>query len=88
MTIANPAVNKVFNDLDQFRDYCRFEGKVFDEKALYKKDDPNWIAYQKYQGWLRAKAILIGLPIKNTKDGYEQKHVTVERTLLKETDHV
>ena len=40
MTIANPAVNKVFNDLDQYRDYCRFEGKVFDERALYKKEDP------------------------------------------------
>jgi hypothetical protein len=55
MTIQNPAVNKVFNDLDTYRNYCRFEGKVFDEKALYKKDDPNWIAFQKYQGWLRAK---------------------------------
>ena len=56
MTIANPVVNKVFNDLEAYRDYCRFEGKVFDEAALYKKEDPNWIAYQKYQGWLRAKA--------------------------------
>jgi|TARA_B100001094_G_scaffold52844_1_gene48323 hypothetical protein len=50
------AYTKVFNDLDTFRDYCRFEGKVFNEKSLYKKDDPVWIAYQKYQGWLRAKA--------------------------------
>jgi hypothetical protein len=56
MTISNPQVNKVFNDLDTFRDYCRFEGKVFDERALYNKEDPNWIAFQKYQGWLRAKA--------------------------------
>tara|TARA_Y100000389_G_C17183396_1_gene375170 strand:- start:259 stop:465 length:207 start_codon:yes stop_codon:yes gene_type:complete len=56
MTINNQVVNKVFNDLDQFRDYCRFEGKVFNEKALYNKEDPVWIAYQKYQGWLRAKA--------------------------------
>jgi hypothetical protein len=56
MTIANPAVNKVFNDLDQFRDYCRFEGKVFNEADLYKKDAAVWIAFQKYQGWLRAKA--------------------------------
>jgi len=56
MTIANPAVNKVFNDLEAYKDWCRFEGKVFDEKALYKKNDPNWIAYQKYQGWLRSKA--------------------------------
>ena len=32
------AYTKVFNDLEKLRDYCRFEGKVFDEKALYKKD--------------------------------------------------
>ena len=49
------AYTKVFNDLDAYRDFCRFEGKVFDEAALYKKDDPNWIAYQKWQGWMRAK---------------------------------
>lgn len=49
-------VNKIFNDLDQFRDYCRFEGKVFNEKDLYKKDAPVWQAYQKYLGYLRAKA--------------------------------
>jgi hypothetical protein len=50
------AYNKVFNDLDAYRDYCRYEGKVFDEAALYNKEDANWQAYQKYQGWLRAKA--------------------------------
>ena len=51
-----PPVNKIFDDLDKFRDYCRFEGKVFNEKDLYKSDAPVWIAYNKYQGWLRAKA--------------------------------
>jgi hypothetical protein len=56
MTIKNPVVNKVFNDLDTYRDYCRFEGKVFNEKALYNRDDPQWQAYQKYCNWLRAKA--------------------------------
>jgi len=56
MSITNPVVNKVFSDLEQFRDYCRFEGKVFNEKDLYKKDAAVWQAYQKYQGWLRAKA--------------------------------
>ena len=56
MTQNFPPVNKIFDDLDQYRNYCRFEGKVFDEAALYNKQDPNWIAYQKYQGWLRAKA--------------------------------
>jgi hypothetical protein len=50
------AYNKVFNDLDKYRDYCRFEGKVFDEKALYNKKDANWQAYEKYQNYLRAKA--------------------------------
>ena len=28
MSIENPTVTKVFDDLDKFRDYCRFEGKV------------------------------------------------------------
>ena len=56
MTITNPTVNKIFDDLDAYRDWCRFEGKVFDEKALYNKKDANWRAYEKYQGWLRAKA--------------------------------
>ncbi len=51
-----PPVNKVFDDLDKFRDYCRFEGKPFDEKALYNKDNWVWQAYQKYQNYLRAKS--------------------------------
>jgi len=50
------AYTKVFNDLDKFRDFCRFEGKVFNEKDLYKTGAPVWIAYQKHQGWLRATA--------------------------------
>jgi len=49
------AYTKVFNDLDKYRDYCRFEGKVFDEKDLYKKESPHWQAYQKYQNYVRAK---------------------------------
>jgi hypothetical protein len=67
MAIANPTVNKIFNDLDAYRDYCRFEGKVFDESALYNKQDPNWQAYQKYQGWLRAKARNEGRNITNRR---------------------
>jgi hypothetical protein len=56
MAITNPVVNKVFNDLEAFLDYCRSEGKVFNEAALYKKTDPIWQAYEKYRGWIRAKA--------------------------------
>jgi hypothetical protein len=51
-----PPVNKIFDDLDKYRDFCRFEGKVFDERALYNDNDRNWQAYKKYLGYLRAKA--------------------------------
>ena len=55
ITFDREAYNKVFNDLEKYRVFCRFEGKVFNEKALYNKEDSNWEAYQKWQGWLRAK---------------------------------
>lgn len=58
MAITNPVVNKVFKDLDKFRDFCRFEnnGYVFNENALYNKEDPVWQAYEKHQNYLKAKA--------------------------------
>jgi hypothetical protein len=62
------AYTKVFNDLDKYRDYCRFEGKVYNEADLYKKDSPNWQAYQKYQGWLRAKARTAGRKFNNRRN--------------------
>lgn len=51
-----PPINKIFDDLDKFRDFCRFEAKPFNEADLYNNNAPVWIAYQKHQGWLRAKA--------------------------------
>ena len=62
------AYTKVFNDLDKFLDYCRFEGKVFNEKALYNKEDPAWQAYQKWQGWMRAKARNSGRKFNNRRN--------------------
>ena len=56
MAIKNPTVNKIFNDLDAYRDFCRLEGKVYNEADLYRGQSPVWQQYQKYQGWLRAKA--------------------------------
>ena len=56
MAITNPTVAKVFADLEAYKDWCRFEGKVFDESALYNKKDSNWQAYGKYQNYLRAVA--------------------------------
>lgn len=51
-----PPVNQIFDDLDKFRDYCRFEGKPFNEADLYKDGAPVWEQYKKYLGYLRAKA--------------------------------
>ena len=31
MSIENPIIRRVFDDLDKFRDFCRFEAKVFNE---------------------------------------------------------
>ncbi len=57
MAITNPTVAKIFDDLEAYRDYCRFEGegRVFDERALYNKKDWNWQAYEKWQGWMKAR---------------------------------
>jgi hypothetical protein len=58
MAITNPVVNKIFNDLDNYRDFCRFygSGRVFNEKALYNNRDRNWRDYQEYlSGGFRKK---------------------------------
>lgn len=36
MPIKNPKIAKVFDDLDAWRDHCRFNGLKFDEADLYK----------------------------------------------------
>lgn len=41
----NPQIVKIFDDLDSFRDFCRFEGYKFNEKNLYKKESKEWRAY-------------------------------------------
>jgi hypothetical protein len=42
------AYERIFADLESFKEFCRFEGFVFNEKNLYKKGDNVWEAYQ---GW-------------------------------------
>lgn len=56
MSINFPPVGQIFDDLDKFRDFCRYEGKPYNEADLYKGESYVWQAYQKYQGYLRAKA--------------------------------
>ena len=42
MAIKDPLIRKIFDDLDLFRDYCRYEGNPFSEASLYKKGDRTW----------------------------------------------
>lgn len=60
MAITNYIVKKVFADLDEFRNFCRFEGHVFNEAHLYKSDTRAWQAFTKHRNWLRAKSRVKG----------------------------
>ena len=51
-----PEVERIFNDLDQYRDFCRFggegplDGYVFNEADLYKSNSP-WGLLQAKNGY-------------------------------------
>ena len=51
-----PPVGKIFDDLDKFRDFCRFEGYMFDEKDLYNFEAPVWQLYQRHVNYLKSKS--------------------------------
>ena len=34
------AVTQIFNDLDEYRDFCRIYGRVFNEAHMYKEKTP------------------------------------------------
>ena len=53
-------VNKIFDDLDNFKDFCRDYGYRYNEKDLY-----NWKSY----AWQQYNKLLNG---KNVKDMWEQ----------------
>jgi len=38
--IRNSNVNRVFNDLDAYRNFCRDYGYRFDESDLYRRNTP------------------------------------------------
>jgi len=40
-----PDVVKIFDDLDKFRDFCRFELLPFNEANLYNRESPVWNQY-------------------------------------------
>lgn len=47
--IKNRNVNRVFNDLDDYREFCVTYGYVFDEKDLYKRNSPAYVQYERHR---------------------------------------
>lgn len=50
-----PPVNEIFDELDRFRDFCRYEGKYYDEASLYREGDPVYQDYKRYLAYHRNK---------------------------------
>lgn len=44
-----PPVDQIFSDLDKFRDFCRFEGRRFNEADLYREGSSIWEDFKRYQ---------------------------------------
>ena len=47
--IKNRNVNRVFNDLDDYRAFCVAFGYIFDEKDLYKRNSLGYVQYERYR---------------------------------------
>ena len=41
----NPDVVKIFDDLEKFKNFCRFEGYIFNEKDLYDNKSRAYSAF-------------------------------------------
>ena len=39
---SHPEIVKIFEDLEKFHDFCRFEMIKFNEADLYNKKSPEW----------------------------------------------
>jgi len=44
-----PEVNKIFDDLEQYKDYCRFNMLRFDERDLYRSEQ--YRKFEKHRNW-------------------------------------
>ncbi len=54
LNMKNKLVNKVFDDLDAYRNFCRDFGYVFNEKDLYKRNTP----YGQYERFKRGDRVV------------------------------
>jgi hypothetical protein len=46
---AFPKINQIFQDLDNYRNFCREYGYIFDENDLYSQRSYIYRQYQKHQ---------------------------------------
>jgi hypothetical protein len=53
---SNPRVNRIFDDLDAYRNFCKDYGYRFDERDLYSSKSYNYKQYQR---------LISGKPVKN-----------------------
>ena len=49
-----PEVDKIFEDLEEFLDWCRIEGATFDEANLYNRESWQWRNFEKSRRAKRA----------------------------------
>lgn len=49
-----PEVNKIFEDLEQYKDYCRYNMLRYDERDLYRSEQ--YRKFEKYKHWLSKQA--------------------------------
>ena len=52
--LRNKKINQVFNELDDYRDFCRDYGYTFDEKDLYRRNSP----YAQYERARRGDPVI------------------------------
>jgi hypothetical protein len=49
-----PEVNKIFDDLEGYKDYCKLNMLKFDERDLYRSDQ--YRKFDKHRNWLARQA--------------------------------
>jgi len=69
MSNRYPQINQIFDDLDKFRDYCRFNGKVFDEADLYRDNAPVYHQYKQFLHWSKNKHRTDRRPARSNRSG-------------------
>lgn len=55
MSYNFPPVEQIFDDLDEYRNWCRYEGKRYDESDLYNNRSQWWHQYLRYQHYKKNK---------------------------------